>query len=640
MTRLDPSIRISRMKLFSEGKVAYDEKFNLGVNIIRSETNSCGKSTIMEFLFYLLGGEVTEWTNAAKQIDFGLLEVLFNGKTYTLKRELQGGIPPSYVYEGDLESSEKKQTEWVRFGQKRTESIKSFSQVVFEALGFPEQKAGGEANVTFNQVLRLVYCDQKTSVNKIYKDAGPFDKEIMRRSIIELLLGVDDFKLHDLRLSQIQKQRELSGVSGEVKSLSDTLREIHSVEEFRADFVDSKIDELEREIQTTQVEVENISTGKSKTDKASEKPEIKRLEKKIISSRSELASNRSDLAKLVFEIEDSQRFVDSLTERRNSLGTAIAIKEIIGTLSFQFCPVCLTEVAEGPDATHCGLCKSEIKPSTKHFNRIKAKNEIDFQIRESQELLKLRFERRQILAGDISDREKELKRSIREFDAHKQLPNYLDSEIRTKLGRIGYLEKSIEGLVEKKKLGSLLEAKLAEKQKLSGEVSNLGGKIRILEKDRASKLSRRHLLLGKKIKEIVKSRGDVEVEDEFKNPREIDIQFEKDKIFLNGNSKFSASSEVILKNSLFLALFYVSCSEPEMRFPRLLLLDNIEDKGMTPDRSASFQKQIVEMSEELAESEHQVVFTTSMILKELDKPLFCVGPKYSPSQRTLSVRTV
>jgi len=42
--------------LTNEYKIAYDEKFHKGVNIIRGD-NSSGKSTITHFIFYVLGPE-------------------------------------------------------------------------------------------------------------------------------------------------------------------------------------------------------------------------------------------------------------------------------------------------------------------------------------------------------------------------------------------------------------------------------------------------------------------------------------------------------------------------------------------------------------------------------------------------------
>ena len=68
MTRYDPSIRINELKLYASGTNVYHGIFHDGVNVIRSEDNSCGKSTIMNFIYFLLGGEDIEWPKAAKNV--------------------------------------------------------------------------------------------------------------------------------------------------------------------------------------------------------------------------------------------------------------------------------------------------------------------------------------------------------------------------------------------------------------------------------------------------------------------------------------------------------------------------------------------------------------------------------------------
>lgn len=56
---------LRRLMVFTEdGKTAYDESFHLGVNIIRGH-NSSGKSTIIRFIFFVLGGCYSEFTPEA-----------------------------------------------------------------------------------------------------------------------------------------------------------------------------------------------------------------------------------------------------------------------------------------------------------------------------------------------------------------------------------------------------------------------------------------------------------------------------------------------------------------------------------------------------------------------------------------------
>lgn len=107
-------------------------------------------------------------------------------------------------------------------------------------------------------------------------------------------------------------------------------------------------------------------------------------------------------------------------------------------------------------------------------------------------------------------------------------------------------------------------------------------------------------------------------------------------MFVNGRSKFSASSMVIMKNSIRAAIFLQSVKDPSIRLPRLLLNDNIEDKGMTQERSQNFQRNLVAACEGL-EEDFQLIFSTSMIDPELNESELVIGPYYKKGEHTLAL---
>ena len=71
-------------------------------------------------------------------------------------------------------------------------------------------------------------------------------------------------------------------------------------------------------------------------------------------------------------------------------------------------------------------------------------------------------------------------------------------------------------------------------------------------------------------------------------------------------------------------------------YPRLIVCDNIEDKGMTAERSRNFQRNILGLSKE-AKTEHQIIFTTSMVDPSLDMPEYTIGPNYVGGVKTLDI---
>lgn len=118
---------------------------------------------------------------------------------------------------------------------------------------------------------------------------------------------------------------------------------------------------------------------------------------------------------------------------------------------------------------------------------------------------------------------------------------------------------------------------------------------------------------------------------------EVNFDFAKDKMYVNGRSKFSASSMVVMKNSIRLAMFLHAVEDKDSRLPNFLLMDNIEDKGMVAERSHNFQKIIVSECEKL-KNQYQLIFTTSMIAPELDGSPMCVGPMYPKGTHTLALK--
>src|SRR5271163_3695792 len=87
MTRFDPSLLVSRLVIEANGRPVYDEGFHHGLNIIRGE-NSSGKSTILNFIFYGLGGDLAEWSEAARRCTRVVIEAQLSGNPVTLSREV------------------------------------------------------------------------------------------------------------------------------------------------------------------------------------------------------------------------------------------------------------------------------------------------------------------------------------------------------------------------------------------------------------------------------------------------------------------------------------------------------------------------------------------------------------------------
>ena len=63
--------------------------------------------------------------------------------------------------------------------------------------------------------------------------------------------------------------------------------------------------------------------------------------------------------------------------------------------------------------------------------------------------------------------------------------------------------------------------------------------------------------------------------------------------------------------------------------------DNMEDKGMEPDRAANFQRLVVKRLKDLGNTEYQLIFATSMIAPELDREEYIIGDNYTRENKGL-----
>ena len=162
MTRFDPSILVSRLVVEGSGRTVYDERYHPGVNIIRGE-NSSGKSTVLNFLFYGLGGDLQDWSDAALRCSRVTVKSELNGMPVTMSREVAQTReqPMDVFFGGPYELAVKApRAEWKRYPYRRSPSKESFSQTLFRLLGLPEVTNETSGNLTMHQVLRLLYADQ------------------------------------------------------------------------------------------------------------------------------------------------------------------------------------------------------------------------------------------------------------------------------------------------------------------------------------------------------------------------------------------------------------------------------------------------------------------------------------------------
>ncbi|HGE6059496.1 TPA: AAA family ATPase [Vibrio cholerae] len=626
MTQYKPFLLVKRLVITKGKSIAYDEKFTAGVNIIRG-VNSSGKSTISDFIFYGLGGDLTKLKNEAKQCSFVFVEASLSGNVFTLKREIaEGGRKGMDIFSGGYEAaSVAAVTDWTRHPY-NANTKESFYQALFKELGIPYSKSDDKNSITMHQLLRMLYVDQMTSPDRLFK-FDKFDSPNKRLAIGELLIGLSDFELYEKRVRLQSLKLALENRIKEIKTIHSFLGStIKSVSE-----IDGEIDEKRKEIDALELEVESFSSPSE--DGTTEDEVLKKLIVEVQEARGKYTASQQDIAKTAFEINDSQMFIESLSRRVKALKETQDTINALSDVAFNHCPACQTEVQAQPIG--CSLCGTTKPESNNNFDpTFKVRKEIEFQITESLLLIEKKQKKLDEQRVESNQLETKLGELERDLEIIRKPQRAVNIQLRQKLSEIGGLRNEIRALNNSKKEFAKLYGLYDERDMLQKEVTKLDDDIARLTQRMENDLKAKKRKLSEATLDLLKA--DVGHEEIFVDGSKVEFDFAEDRVTIDDRALFSASSMVYLKNAFRLAMLKCSCEDPSYLYPRFLLMDNIEDKGMEEERSQLFQREIVKLSNSL-DVEHQIIFTTSMIDSDLNHSKYCVGKFYNMHNKTLKV---
>lgn len=652
MTLFKPSLAINRLVVTRNNNFVVDLEFHNGLNIIRGE-NSAGKTTIMRFLAHGLGAENIQFNQYAKLCDETILEINCNNVKITLKREVQGNAQkPLQIFWGDFDSAiSANSTNWQIFPFKRSENKESFSQTLFRALEMPELRGESGSNITMHQLLRLMYSDQETTTSELFRSER-FDSAITREAIGGYLLGIDGNELYALKLEEASLEKELSAARSAIKTIYTTFGAVGTDVNF--EFLNERLASLSHEIEYLQIKLQNYNSTRPQTipDTSSTLPTINkegfsiskftaineddRVRNKLYSIHNELSELKQRNLELEGEVADTQLFLTELQDRFLSLSESSAAEKYLGEAIFKHCPSCFSEIIVDQNLPHtCPLCKSSIAKDAAKSQLARMRNELALQLKESTKIRDGQLDEIKFNSQKIPTLENELNKLERELLINRKNWRSPDEiEIQNTSRSLGAKEQELKNTIELTKLANLL----SEHQRNVGESESrlnwIKGRINGVIQEQNSRRLKAYNRVADNLKDLLHK--DLDRQDEFKNADNIDIDFAANKISIDGHAQFSASSMVYLKHSFHLALLLASTQEKSFRFPRLALLDGIEDGGMEIQRSFDFQRLIKNKSEEI-DVNHQIIIATSNICPELDTDKYIVGSNYTHSNKSILI---
>lgn len=634
MIRYEPTLLVRRMAIFRGATAVYDERFHKGLNIVRGE-NSSGKSTLLNFLFYGLGGDLSDWSEYALLCDNVYVEVELSGKTVTLRRAVSSQKrQPMEILPLGMDEASDRSLEWMRYPYARSESRESFSQALFHLLGMPQISDQISANVTMHQILRLLYSDQLSPVESLFK-YEQMDPPTLREAVGNLLCGAFDQQYYGNQITLKAKDEEYRSISSKLSSLFEIIGQVE-----RDSFplhIESEIHITISRIADIGVELKHaeealFSAGDSTSNAIDEQQSVYN---DLIVVQEKLDNARSRVSKLRLDIEDSGNFIRDLERRLLALDESAFMTEQLGRIEFRWCPSCYAPLDEQSSHT-CHLCKSPFDDDAGRARLANLVSSTSLQIRQSKTLQSNRQRELRRASDDFSNLEREWKSLAAKYDSIKSAPSSeATSRIKALQRELGYLERQLEDLKRKREQAELLTELSKKKAELLGEISLLRDANEGLERQQEERRRSALALISDKVKYMLRS--DLRRQDAFENPESVWFDFKLNKIGVDEQSYFSASSRSYLRNSFFIGMLMAACELPHMRHPRFCILDTVEDKGMEMERSHNFQRLVCDMSQ-ATNTIHQIIMGTAMIAPELDTEEFTVGRRSTRDRPSLAFR--
>jgi hypothetical protein len=503
----------------------------------------------------------------------------------------------------------------------------SFSQQIFELLGWDSHKSDDYANLTMHQILRFLYVDQETASTKILRaeDSLRGDSEGIRTAISEFLLGLDNLDTHRLRQQLIMVEREYEKIASDLLAMYKVLGGDSSLTlSMLESMVVANIDEI---VQLRNKPKEIFEHEKLDVTRVSKYNEIDRqidlFNRKILGFKEEWITANG-------EIVDCELYDKSLKFRKKSLLESKASYDAIGLIRYESCPCCLEKISTFSEG-ECHLCHAPVAESHHANNYMELLTQIEFQIKSNNKVLENYIEHRAGIKSALNIASAQLSELQSELAAVSKIVNLNSHFALEDSKRIGYLESENENIQKKIEIIGELDKNKAKKVDLSAAITDFKNKIesaRSSGKDRRQKVYRG---IAENIIPILRrDRRDngkpYEEVFEDSNVADIEIDFAKDRTLIDGRVKFSGSSNYIKKNAFQISALLEALDDPNYRLPRFLMLDAIENGGMKAFRSHNFQKVIIDCFR--GRDDFQLIFCTSMVLEELNNSTTGVGPYY------------
>lgn len=283
------------------------------------------------------------------------------------------------------------------------------------------------------------------------------------------------------------------------------------------------------------------------------------------------------------------------------------------------------------------MCKNPIEDNLGITKARKIEQEIDFQIKESTKIIDRK--KRQLIELQSkfeADKLKLFQLQVKVNEALSNVSSFRDEKVNQLYVDKGFIEGEILQFQTLLENAQLYQNLVSQKYSLEKEKELYEFQIKklIFEQDRLK------ISINKTIEEkgVFLLNNDLKRQDEFFIAKEFHVDYRNNLAYISDKeAKYSASSNFYLKTSARYSIFLASLEIERMRYPRFILCDNMEDKGIEKERAQNFQRLLIKELQKKSNTTYQVIYTTSFIPDEYNNSEYCVGEFYTEKNRSLKV---
>ena len=322
---------------------------------------STGKSTVLEFIRYALGGsEHPTHAEVLAQVTSCLLEVLLSGDLYVIQRSVGRPSATATVYPGDLEAVLAGDVSGVRRGIDPPSDPHSLSSFLLSSVGLegvklreaPTQEESEADPLSIRDLFWLCYMPNERLDDKNLLFESAYMKSIKLRQVIEVIFGI-----HDHRRAELGDR--IKAIQSDLNSRRSDLLSARKFVEEQEPRSDAHL------MAARDLAVESVDAAQDQLDRVLD--QINRATEFAHELRTRHQAAAQDVNRAAGDVRDRQTLVRRLTPLRaqysedvRKLTMLVEAHSLFDPLHVTSCPACFTELAHSPAlvAHKCSLCGS------------------------------------------------------------------------------------------------------------------------------------------------------------------------------------------------------------------------------------------------------------------------------------------